>query len=620
MKPREITEQFISYYRENLAALNSWGDRLFEEKDPVKWARLLSERSIAIRELFAENERNLMGFQMRLPKEPNEEEADCLYDLLLTMDREEIHDYAVMSRIGNVIIPYFERTGQYTRLVTSLCIIGVEHTIFYRLAGTEAEGREALSYYRRGIAYREHFAELDASAKVRLLRCYRNFIMFTGHFHLGNFADTYPVLRELQEFRRTEAVLSLKDTEPEVWQAVEGNYAECCLTTLAFLLSAGELSKEALSWKKDFLYVDMQELVEKGFLDPISEALLKLERKEFTEQEMIEYLLSMVEGKTPQIDFSNPTDEAQVGALFAYMNLSGNLCEFLGRMSFSEEEKQAYADRFLSDALHYIFTIPYQYHTDMINSLMAEFFHVAQPYLRTEDEKIQVLLKLIIRRQPITYIHSLMVAKIAQEIAAKSIHRQPEEWIGVLGCKTAEEVATRSEELVTYAYRCGMMHDAGKCYITDVINRQNRALDRHEFGLIRKHPELGPQIVGNDEALAAYFDIMRGHHKYYDGSEGYPEEFDNLSSPIRFCIDLITIADTMDAATDVLGRNYAKGKDFAQLFAELKDGSGTHYNPRIVNLIEECQDLYDKLAYITSQGRYKIYREAYREIMEVPGR
>jgi HD-GYP domain-containing protein (c-di-GMP phosphodiesterase class II) len=76
----------------------------------------------------------------------------------------------------------------------------------------------------------------------------------------------------------------------------------------------------------------------------------------------------------------------------------------------------------------------------------------------------------------------------------------------------------------------------------------------------------------------------------------------------------------MDAATDVLGRNYAKGKDFAQLFAELKEGSGTRYNPRIVSLIEECQDLYDKLAYITSQGRYKIYREAYREIMEVPSK
>ncbi len=43
----------------------------------------------------------------------------------------------------------------------------------------------------------------------------------------------------------------------------------------------------------------------------------------------------------------------------------------------------------------------------------------------------------------------------------------------------------------------------------------------------------------------------------------------------------------MDAATDILGRNYAKGKEFDRLFAELKEGAGTRYNPYIVRLIED---------------------------------
>ena len=62
---------------------------------------------------------------------------------------------------------------------------------------------------------------------------------------------------------------------------------------------------------------------------------------------------------------------------------------------------------------------------------------------------------------------------------------------------------------------------------------------------------------------------MLGHHKTYDGKGGYPLEFDNLNSKYKSAIDLISISDSIDAATDVLGRNYANGKNFYSLLDEL---------------------------------------------------
>ena len=50
---------------------------------------------------------------------------------------------------------------------------------------------------------------------------------------------------------------------------------------------------------------------------------------------------------------------------------------------------------------------------------------------------------------------------------------------------------------------------------------------------------------------------------------------------------MITIADCTDAATDILGRNYARGKGFRELLAELSATKGTRYNPDIVTLMEE---------------------------------
>ena len=616
MDAKDLTNQFISYYRENLAELNRWGGKLLEETDPIRWAKLLSERSIAIRELFAENERNLTRLRGFLPKEPTEYEAECLYELLLTMSKEEMHDFAVMSRVGDVIIPYFEKTKQYGPLVASLSIVGAEHTIFYRLVSNEENANQALDYFRRAIALKDHYEEMqDPYARSAIFRCYRNLIMFMGHFRRGSFAEGYQIYQEMTDFYHSEAVQKKDGESEEFMHDVETSHMEACMSTMALIQMDENLSEEGKEWQRRFLEEDMQEMSDHRFLDPITEELLRIHKGEITEYEMMDSLVRQIEGGAPEIDWSHPEDPRQVGMAFQYFNLTGNLLEMMNRSSLSEEEKQSLLDRFLKDATEFVFSVPYQYHADMMNSLMSEWYGVLQPHLPTGEEKIQVLLKLIIRRQPITYIHSLMVAKLAREIASESVRKCPEDWIGILGCKTVGEVEARTEELVTYAYRCGLLHDVGKCYITDVINRQNRALDGNEFGLIRKHPMLGPEIVCRDKELSPYFDVMMGHHKYYDGTKGYPEEFDNVHSPIRILIDLVTISDSMDAATDVLGRNYTAGKDFAHLFQELREGAGTRYNPNLVRLLEEDEALQKRLAYLTSDGRYEIYREAYQEIM-----
>ena len=50
------------------------------------------------------------------------------------------------------------------------------------------------------------------------------------------------------------------------------------------------------------------------------------------------------------------------------------------------------------------------------------------------------------------------------------------------------------------------------------------------------------------------------------------------------------------------------------LFEELKAGAGTRYNPEIVRIIDEDEELREKLTHITSEGRYDVYFRAYHEI------
>ena len=95
-----------------------------------------------------------------------------------------------------------------------------------------------------------------------------------------------------------------------------------------------------------------------------------------------------------------------------------------------------------------------------------------------------------------------------------------------------------------------------------IIETQHRPLTDEEFGIIRSHPNRGGQYLSIDEDLARYVDIARGHHKFYNGKGGYPNDFDNTASPERFMIDIITVCDCLDAATDQYGRNYHQARNF----------------------------------------------------------
>ena len=162
-----------------------------------------------------------------------------------------------------------------------------------------------------------------------------------------------------------------------------------------------------------------------------------------------------------------------------------------------------------------------------------------------------------------------------------------------------------------------MLHDIGKCLITDVINQQWRRLCGEEQDLIRLHPDKGLMLVNEDRDFAPYFDVIVGHHKFFDGKGGYPVAFDNAKSPIKIIIDIITVADSIDAGTDIYCRNYARAKSFQELLQELNAQAGSRYHPGIVKLLNSNTGIQSHLEYITGEGRIETYFAAFREIVSL---
>ena len=236
-------------------------------------------------------------------------------------------------------------------------------------------------------------------------------------------------------------------------------------------------------------------------------------------------------------------------------------------------------------------------------------------YLK-EEERIRYLNELNVATQVTTYAHSVNVAMIARELMEGILEYQPELLKGALGKIRHGKVLLNSKECLDFIYEAAFYHDIGKNGIISTVNNDYRPLTDEEYAIIKTHPALGAELLKIAPSLyEKYHDTTLGHHKWYNGKGGYPEDFDNTKSPKRILIDIITLSDCMQAATERIGRNYKEGKTFDMVMEEFRKGAGTKYNPDLVKFIDAHDDVARDLAVLINDAWVDIYFNIYSKFM-----
>lgn len=236
-------------------------------------------------------------------------------------------------------------------------------------------------------------------------------------------------------------------------------------------------------------------------------------------------------------------------------------------------------------------------------------------YLK-EEERIRYLNELNVATQVTTYAHSVNVAMIARELMEGILEYQPELLKGALGEIRHGKVWLDSKKCLDFIYEAAFYHDIGKNGIISTVNNDYRPLTDEEYAIIKTHPALGAELLKIAPSLyEKYHDTTLGHHKWYNGKGGYPEDFDNTKSPKRILIDIITLSDCMQAATERIGRNYKEGKTFDMVMEEFRKGAGTKFNPDLVKFIDTHDDVARDLAVLINDAWVDIYFNIYSKFM-----
>ena len=268
-----------------------------------------------------------------------------------------------------------------------------------------------------------------------------------------------------------------------------------------------------------------------------------------------------------------------------------------------------------------IVTIYHLRQDQQADNMYVKYLNILATYPRaikylTEKERIYYLNELNVATQVTTYAHSVHVAMIAQKLMEGILAYQPELVKGVLGERRNGKVLLNTKKCMDFIFEAAMYHDIGKNAIISVVNNDFRPLTDEEFAIIKKHPALGAELLKIAPSLYEKFrDTTLGHHKWYNGKGGYPEDFDNTKSPKRILIDIITLSDCMQAATERIGRNYKSGKNFDRVMEEFRRDAGTRYNPDLVNFIDAHQDVARDLAALINEGWVDIYFDIYSRFM-----
>ena len=273
------------------------------------------------------------------------------------------------------------------------------------------------------------------------------------------------------------------------------------------------------------------------------------------------------------------------------------------------EEQIDTMDRLADDILGYVHRMPKKNMLVDQMLLYNKFLHTFKEYpgrLTFGDLCIQSLAAI----HPPTYIHANMVARISLCLARHLLEKMPEVLRNFLGAGNAQAVQAKREDILHYVYHAALYHDIGKLTVVDTIEMYGRPLLASEFHNLQMHPDNGARLAEKHRSTLSYVDVIRGHHRWYDDTKGYPADFVTAKSPYKAVIDIVTVADCLDAATDSVGRSYSRGKTFQEFEQEVAEGAGTRYAPFWPQLFRD-EALRADIRYLLNVERLKLYRETF---------
>ncbi len=180
--------------------------------------------------------------------------------------------------------------------------------------------------------------------------------------------------------------------------------------------------------------------------------------------------------------------------------------------------------------------------------------------IREEAQKtFEKVVELLEERDPYTGEHSGEVAELAGAIA--------------------QELGLRGSE-VEMIKAVARVHDIGKIAVPDRILLKPGKLDPEEWEVMKRHPEIGADLLKGLEVYGRYADVVRYEHEHWDGT-GYPKGLKGEEIPLPARI--IAAADVWHAL--ISDRPYRPAYSREEALDIIRGMAGRVLDPKVVGAL-----------------------------------
>jgi two-component system cell cycle response regulator len=152
--------------------------------------------------------------------------------------------------------------------------------------------------------------------------------------------------------------------------------------------------------------------------------------------------------------------------------------------------------------------------------------------------------------------------------------------VATLVNRIALQLGVSSQE-ARMMHLAGQLHDIGKVGVPDAILYKPIPLTKKEWQQMRKHPEVGAEILTHIPALRPLAPAIRAHYEHWDGT-GYPDQL--RADAIPLAARVIAVADAYLTLT-MESSNLMEARSSEEALMELQDAAGTQFDPAVVDAL-----------------------------------
>ncbi len=204
------------------------------------------------------------------------------------------------------------------------------------------------------------------------------------------------------------------------------------------------------------------------------------------------------------------------------------------------------------------------------------------------------------------YIESRTCGELLKVICGELLNRDPAFFDDIPEIRMALDPESKRQALTDYAAACGLYHNVGLMKMNMQRLNDSRNMFESEFRMYQLHSACGYDDLKKRKSTEMFAEVALGHHRWYSGAGGYPEDYIRNESQYRQMCDAVAVA-------DALIEEY-RG-DIHETVRKIAAQEQKRFSPLIIGCLEN-EGLREELDRILSSDHREFYLEIFNTLAQ----